>query len=264
MTETTLSTDQVLLREQHGDVLIVTLNRPRKGNSLNTELIEALGELTVDLGRADGLAGDVKAVIITGAGESAFSAGADINSLVGLDEASAEAQMLRGQQVFDDLENAPQVIIAAINGVAFGGGLELAMACDLRVTVPSARLGQPEITLGNIPGWGGTQRLPRLIGQGRAMEMILTGDPITSVRALEIGLVNVVANDALTEALALARKITSHSALAVQAAKKAVYDGERRGIAQGLKTEAALVGQCCISPEQRQAVQQFLNRKKTK
>ncbi|MGO4384401.1 enoyl-CoA hydratase/isomerase family protein [Specibacter sp. RAF43] len=263
MTKSTTTTEQILLVEQHGDVLVATLNRPRKGNSLTTELINALATLADGLSREDGPHRNARAVIITGAGESAFSAGADINTLVGLDQAAAEAQMLRGQQVFTALEDSPQVIIAAINGVAFGGGLELAMACDLRVASPHARLGQPEITLANLPGWGGTQRLPRLIGRGRALEMILTGEPLTAGRALDIGLLNAVAEDPLAASFGLAAKVTGHSALAVDACKRAVYDGERNGIAHGLQTEAALVGERCASPEQRQAVQQFLNRKKT-
>lgn len=264
MTQTVTEDAQVLLHEQHDDVLVITLNRARKGNSLTPELLKALGDLAEKLHLPDGPYKGVHAVIITGAGSAAFSAGADINTLVGLDETAAEARMLDGQNVFGRLEDAPQVVIAAINGVAFGGGLELALACDLRVAAPAARLGQPEITLANVPGWGGTQRLPRLIGQGRAMEMILTGEPVSADRALELGLVNTVADDAVEGARVLARKVIRHSPIAVAASKQAIYDGERNGIAQGLRTEAALVGRCCVSPEQHHAVQQFLNRKKNK
>lgn len=258
----TSSSDNVLLREQNDGVLIATLNRPTKGNSLNIELIDALGQLAADL--KSPAHRSTKAVILTGAGTTAFSAGADINTLVGLDAAAAEAQMLHGQKVFDELEDVPQAVIAAIDGVAFGGGLELAMACDLRVASPGSRLGQPEITLANLPGWGGTQRLPRLIGQGRALEMILTGDPMSASRALEIGLLNSISEDPVAAACELAARIARHSATAVGAAKQAVYEGERQGIVQGLKREAFLVGQCCESREQREAVQQFLNRKKSR
>ncbi|VXB66029.1 Enoyl-CoA hydratase [Arthrobacter sp. 9V] len=257
----TTLTDTVLLTEQHDAVLIATLNRPAKGNSLSTELIDALGALAAEL-RSPTHEG-TKAVILTGAGQKAFSAGADINTLVGLDAAAAEAQMLHGQKVFDELEDLPQAVIAAIDGVAFGGGLELAMACDLRVASPTSRLGQPEITLANLPGWGGTQRLPRLIGQGRALEMILTGEPMSASRALEIGLLNAVSEDPLAAAHNLAARITRHSGTAVSAAKQAIYAGEREGITEGLRREAFLVGQCCESPEQREAVQKFLNRKKS-
>ena len=253
--------EAVLLLDRRGDVLVATLNRPRKGNALSTELIVALGHMTKQLRRKDGQYADVKAVVITGSGASVFSAGADINNLRGLTEDSARKQMLRGQAVFGELEAAQQVVIAAVNGIAFGGGLELAMACDLRIAAPSAKLGQPEITLGNIPGWGGTQRLPRLIGEGRALEMILTGDPLDAARAAEIGLVNSVAGDPLTAALELANRIGDKSATAVDAAKQAVYAGVRHGITRGLEIEAALVGKCSVSSEQQAAVQAFFDRK---
>jgi enoyl-CoA hydratase len=253
-------TEPVLLLERRSDVLIATLNRPRKGNALSTELILELGTLTRQL--RDEYA-DVKVVVLTGRGEKVFSAGADIHNLVGLTELTATQQMRTGQLIFDALEDAPQAVIAAVNGIAFGGGLELAMACDIRIAAPGARLGQPEMTLGNIPGWGGTQRLPRLIGEGRALEMILTGEPIGAERALEIGLVNSIAEDALAAALELAARIAEMSATAIAAAKRAVYSGARSGISQGLETEAALVGRCSVSPEQQAAVQAFFDRKKS-
>lgn len=254
--------EAVLLLEDKGDVLVATLNRPRKGNSLSTELIVAIGDLVAELRGPLGRFAAVKAVVITGSGDTVFSAGADINDLRGLSESAARDQMLRGQAVFDALEDARQVVIAAVNGIAFGGGLELAMACDLRVAAPAATLGQPEITLGNLPGWGGTQRLPRLVGEGRALEMILTGEPIGAVRAAEIGLVNSVADEPLAAAIDLAHRIAARSGTAVDAAKQAVYAGERLGITRGLEIEAALVGKCSVSPEQQAAVQAFFDRKK--
>ena len=252
----------VLLLERRGVVLLATLNRPTKGNSLSDELIDAIGALAGALG-AGGAHADAKAVVLTGAGPKVFCAGADINGLVGLTETSAVAKMRRGQLAFDALEDAPQVVIAAVNGIAFGGGLELAMACDIRIAASNAKLGQPEITLGNLPGWGGTQRLPRLIGEGRALELILTGEPVDAARAQELGLVNSVADDAVAAALELAERIAAKSATAVAAAKKAVYAGVRSGITRGLEVEAALVGQCSVSPEQRAAVQAFFDRKKS-
>jgi enoyl-CoA hydratase len=260
MTEAT--DQQVLLVERRGDVLLATLNRPTKGNSLSDELIDAIGSLAAAL-HPGGEYADAKAVVLTGAGEKVFCAGADINGLVGLTEANAVAKMRRGQLVFNALEDAPQAVIAAVNGIAFGGGLELAMACDIRIAASSARLGQPEITLGNVPGWGGTQRLPRLIGEGRALEMILTGEPVGVARAQELGLVNSVADDAVAAALELADRIAAKSATAVAAAKKAVYAGVRSGITRGLEVEAAVVGQCSVSPEQHAAVQAFFDRKKS-
>lgn len=253
----------VLLLERRGAILLATLNRPAKGNSLNDELIDAIGSMAGALHQG-GAHADAKALVLTGAGSKVFSAGADINGLVGLTEEGAVAKMRRGQLAFDALEDAPQVVIAAVNGIAFGGGLELAMACDIRIAAPGARLGQPEITLGNIPGWGGTQRLGRLIGEGRALEMILTGDPVDAARAWELGLVNSVADDALAASLELAERIAARSATAVAAAKKAVYAGVRSGITSGLEVEAALVGHCSVSPEQRAAVQAFFDRKKAK
>jgi enoyl-CoA hydratase len=262
MSDDTAQDEAVLLLDQRGDVLVATLNRPRKGNSLNTELIVAIGDLAAELHRPHGRFAAVKAVVITGSGDTVFSAGADINDLRGLSEAAARKQMLRGQAVFDSLEDARQVVVAAVNGIAFGGGLELAMACDLRIAAPTATLGQPEITLGNLPGWGGTQRLPRLIGEGRALEMILTGEPIDALRAAEIGLVNSVADDPLAAAIDLASHIAVRSGTAVAAAKQAVYAGGRLGITRGLEIEAALVGKCSVSPEQQAAVQAFFDRKK--
>ncbi|GAA3728418.1 enoyl-CoA hydratase-related protein [Leifsonia bigeumensis] len=254
-------TAPVLLERREGDTAIITLNRPTKGNALDHELISALEEFAARLQAS--VDDPPHAVVLMGAGDRAFSAGADIHNLVGLDEKSATDQMLRGQAVFGMLEDAPQVVIAAVNGVALGGGLELAMACDIRIAAPHARLGQPEITLGNLPGWGGTQRLPRLIGEGRALELILTGEPIGASEAHRLGLVNQVADDPVSAAIALAQRITAHSAFAVARAKKAVYAGMRDGIRAGLEIEAALVGECAVSPEQRAAVQAFFDRKKS-
>lgn len=263
MTTASAATEPVLLQRRLGDVLIATLNRPRKGNSIDTELMAALGDLAAELHRTAGEPGAAQAVVLTGSGSSAFSAGADISSLVGLTRHTATEQMRTGQLVFDMLEDAPQVVIAAINGVALGGGLELAMACDIRIAATTARLGQPEITLGNLPGWGGTQRLPRLIGEGRALELILTGDPIDADEAFRLGLVNRIAVDPVAASIELAEHIIARSAFAVDRAKQAVYTGMRQGITYGLEIEAALVGECSTSPEQRAAVQAFFDRKKT-
>lgn len=254
--------EEVLLLQRRGDILIATLNRPRKGNALSTQLILALGKLTEDLALG-GRYAEVRAVVVTGSGPKVFSAGADIHNLVGLTERTATEQMRTGQLVFDALEDARQAVIAAVNGIAFGGGLELAMSCDLRIAAPTSLLGQPEMTLGNIPGWGGTQRLPRLIGEGRALEMILSGEPIGAHRALEFGLVNSIADDPVAAAVTIATRIAAMSPTAVAAAKRAVYAGVRSGITRGLVLEAELVGRCSVSPEQRAAVQAFFDRKKS-
>jgi enoyl-CoA hydratase/carnithine racemase len=241
--------------------LIATIDRANKGNALDTPTIDALGDLAASLHAGEHPS--IRAVIITGSGDRAFSAGADISTLHGLTADQARRQMIHGQDVFDRIEELPQLTIAAINGVAFGGGLELAMACDFRTAATTARVGQPEITLANLPGWGGTQRLPRLIGKARALEMILTGNPIDSTTALSYGLVNAIGDDAVAIAEELAAQVTRHEPGAVAAAKAAVLHGDRHGIASGLRREAELVGERCATPEQRAAVESFLSRKTT-
>lgn len=255
--------DGVLLRERRGPVLLATLNRPRKGNALNQALITALDDLAAAWdggGPFDGC----RALVLTGAGGRAFSAGADVIELDGIGGPAAAAQMRRGQQVFDRIEALPVVVIAAIGGFALGGGLELAMAADIRIAAPYARLGQPEITLANLPGWGGTQRLPRLIGRGRATELILTGDHVDARRAHDLGLVDHVADDPLRAALALATRIAGNSPTAVAGAKRAIRTGLAEGIARGLEVEAEAVAACCRTPEQHDAVQAFLHHRTRK
>ncbi|MEU3980889.1 enoyl-CoA hydratase/isomerase family protein [Streptomyces sp. NPDC026672] len=253
-------TDDLLPRERRGPVLLATLNRPHKGNALSRPLVDALDTLAADVERAQDDPGGPRALVLTGAGPKAFSAGADITELDGIGGPGAYAQMRRGQQVFDRLERLPVVVIAAVNGFALGGGLELAMAADLRVAAPAARLGQPEITLANLPGWGGTQRLPRLVGRSRATRMILTGDLLTAARAEEIGLVDEVADDPVATAVDLAARIAAHSATAVAGAKHAIRTGLEYGVEEGLEAEADAVGACCETPEQKAAVQAFLRR----
>jgi len=251
-----------LLVERTGSVVVATLNRPEKGNALNTAMVEAIGDLVnqieTSVARDDG----TRALILTGAGEKSFSAGADVAELDGIDSATARRQMRRGQGVFDALEALPVVVIAALNGFALGGGLELAMAADIRIASPTARLGQPEINLGNIPGWGGTQRLPRLIGAGKATELILTGEVISAHDALAIGLVNQVSDDPLKSAREMADRITQRNPVAVRAAKEAIHVGLAAGPAAGLIVEADGVAACCETADQRAAVHAFLNRKK--
>jgi Enoyl-CoA hydratase/carnithine racemase len=256
-----MTDEAVLTQQRHGPVLVAILNRPTKGNSLNQPLIKALDRLAeqIELTTAD--ADGPRALVITGAGAKAFSAGADITELDGIDGPAAREQMRRGQRVFDRLEQLPVVVIAAVNGFALGGGLELAMAADIRIATDSARLGQPEITLANLPGWGGTQRLPRLIGRGPATELILTGDLVTAQRALEIGLVEHVAQDSLAAAIALAQRIAERSPTAVRGAKRAIRAGLDGGVPTGLLVEADAVADCCETAEQHAAVQAFLQRR---
>jgi len=252
----------VLLRERHGSVLVAMLNRPRKGNSLNHALISALDDLATDLARAASDPDGARALVLAGAGGKAFSAGADVHDLDGVSASRAREQMRRGQQVFDRIEQLPMVVIAAVSGYAVGGGLELAMAADLRIAGPDARFGQPEITLENLPGWGGTQRLPRLVGLGRATELILTGELIDAHRAYDIGLVNRVEADPLQLAITLASSISTRSAVAVGGAKRALHAGLDGGFRTGLEVEADAVAACCETPAQHAAVHAFLNRRR--
>jgi enoyl-CoA hydratase len=254
--------DDVLLRERHGSVLVALLNRPRKGNSLSRALIAALDQLATDLAHGASDPDGARALVLAGAGGKAFSAGADVHDLDGVSASTAREQMRRGQEVFDRIEQLPLVVIAAVTGYAVGGGLELAMAADLRIAGPEAKFGQPEITLENLPGWGGTQRLPRLVGLGRASELILTGELIDAGRAYEIGLVNRVEQDPLDAAITVATTVARRSAVAVAGAKRALRAGLDGGFRVGLAVEADAVAACCETPMQRAAVQAFLNRRR--
>lgn len=223
------------------------------------ELSDAIDELLANA--------DVKVVIITGGGQMAFVAGADIGEINGFvksgDLAGARGMIEKGQQVFLKIERSPKPIIAAINGVCLGGGLELSMACHIRVAGDRVRLGQPEINLGIIPGWGGTQRLARHLGKGKAIEMILTGDPITAQEAKALGLVNfVVPGDAvMRQSVGLARKIASKSALAIAAALKAITDGGDRPIVEGLAVELGQFSELAGSEDTREGVSAFLEKR---
>ena len=257
-----MTAEPVLVTERRGPVLVATLNRPSKANALSNELIAALGQLADDVEKGCAEPDGARSVVLTGAGTKAFSAGADVRELDGIDGAIARGQMRRGQAVFNRLEQLPVVVVAAVNGIALGGGLELAMAADIRVAAAMATFGQPEITLENLPGWGGTQRLPRLVGRGRATELILTGDLISAQRAYEIGLVNHVVDDALESAVELASRIATRNPVAVSGAKRAIRVGLEQGITEGLVVEADAVAACCETSEQRAAVQAFLHRRK--
>jgi enoyl-CoA hydratase len=251
----------VLLVEEDAGIVLATLNRPQKANALSRPLIAALGDLVahVEDGWWDGHR--VRCLVLTANGGRAFSAGADITELDGIGPGAAVRQMHDGQQVFSRLENLPVPVISAIDGVALGGGLELAMATDLRVASPRARFGQAEITLENLPGWGGTQRLVTIVGRARATEMILTGRVIDAAEAAAIGLVNEVADDPLRRALDLARTIADRSPVAIAGAKRAILAGIYGGIDYGLRVEADAVGECCATVEQRTAVREFLSRR---
>lgn len=248
-----------LLLERDGAVVVITISRPQVLNALDTrtlsELDLALAELEADA--------SVRVVIVTGAGEKSFVAGADIGELAALTTDQARAQAARGQAVFARLERLGKPVIAAINGFALGGGCELAMACTLRVAAEHARLGQPEINLGLIPGYGGTQRLPRLVGRGVALELLLSGRPITAAEALRVGLVNRVVPGAelQAEVRRLATELAAKAPLACRAIIDAVQHGLEMPGAEGQALEATLFGLTFATRDMREGVAAFLEKR---
>ena len=250
---------ETLLIERSGAIARATINRPDKLNSLNGKVVEEL-EICFRSFAADA---DVRVVILTGAGEKAFAAGADIKELAALTPIEGRDYARRGQRVLEQIENLGKPVIAAVNGYALGGGCELAMACSLRVAAENARLGQPEVKLGLIPGYGGTQRLARLIGKGRAIELTATGEPITAQEAYRIGLVNQVvpAKDLIASCEALAKKIIANAPLAVKFVLEAVNHGMEMPLGEGLFLEASLFGLCCASEDMKEGTRAFLEKR---
>jgi len=238
----------------------ITISRPEKLNALDRQTVQEIDRVVASAGQDP----SVGVLIITGAGEKAFVAGADIGELASQTPVEGTAYARAGQAVLDRLERLGKPSIAAINGYALGGGLELAMACTLRVAAESAKLGQPEVTLGIIPGYGGTQRLARLVGAGRALEMILTGEPIDAREALRVGLLNrvVPAAELLPAAEALARTILTRGPVALRYALQAVHEGLQTTLNEGLSMEAALFGLCCATEDMREGTRAFVEKRK--
>ncbi len=215
---------------------VITLNRPKALNALSFAIIESLGDALDEIASSD-----ARALIITGAGDKAFCAGADIKELRNRDLMAQKRGAELGQATFAKLDRLPMASVAAINGYAFGGGLELAMACSFRLAVPTAKMGQPEIKLGLVPGYGGTQRLPRLIGEARALEIIMTGRTVDAAEAERIGLVNrLIEGDPIEAAIAFAREFSTFSLPALGFARDAVTRALDAPIHEGLKIEADL------------------------
>jgi enoyl-CoA hydratase len=241
-------------------VAVVTINRPKVLNALNRQTLDELRRIILDL-KQDGA---VRAVIVTGAGDKSFVSGADIDELAVQTPTSARELALVGQQVFDLIENSGKPIIAAINGYALGGGCELAMACTLRVAADTAKLGQPEIGLGIVPGYGGTQRLARLVGKGKALEIMLTGTPIVAAEAARIGLVNRVVTAArlMQEAKELASQLAGQPPIAVRYILDAVNKGVEMPFAEGCAHEAALFGLIAATEDMREGTRAFLEKRK--
>jgi enoyl-CoA hydratase len=248
-----------LLVERDDAVAVVTLNRPKVLNALNGQ---TLSELSAAMASLKGDAG-VRAIVLTGAGEKSFVAGADINELAVLSPVAGKEHARAGQQVFNAIEQLGKPVIAAINGFALGGGCELAMACTLRLAADTARFGQPEINLGLIPGYAGSQRLPRLVGKGCALEILLTGEMIGAARAYEIGLVNrvVPAAELMTEARKLARVLASKAPIAVRYIIEAVNQGLDTPFAAGEFLETSLFGTIASSDDMREGTKAFLEKR---
>ncbi len=249
-----------LLIERDGAVAILTFNRPKVLNALNgqtlTELAVAMAGFKADE--------DVRAIVVTGAGEKSFVAGADINELAELTPVEGKEHARRGQMIFDAIEHLGKPVIAAVNGFALGGGCELAMACTIRLAADTARFGQPEINLGLIPGYAGSQRLPRLVGKGIAMELLLTGDMISAQRAYEIGLVNrvVPAADLAAEAKKLAHTLAAKAPVAARYILDAVNHGLEQPFAQAEVFETSLFGTIASSEDMREGTRAFLDKRK--
>jgi enoyl-CoA hydratase len=260
MASTTVPTAfENLLYEKKNSIAFITVNRPKVLNALNRATMAELRAAFEDA-RDDA---SVRVVIISGSGEKAFIAGADINELNQLSPVEAKEYTHRGQAVFDLIETLGKPTIACINGFALGGGCELAMACTIRLAAETAKLGQPEVKLGIIPGYGGTQRLPRLVGKGMAMQLNLTGEMITAQDALRIGLVNEVTASAelMARAEALAQKIAANAPLAIKYCMEAVNKGLDMTLAEGLFLEATLFAVSCATEDKKEGTSAFLEKR---
>jgi enoyl-CoA hydratase len=253
-------TSQNLLYAVEAAVATVTINRPDKLNALNRATLAELDQVVDQIERDE----QVRAVILTGAGEKAFVAGADIAELATLGPREGVALAERGQRLFRRLELLPKPVIAAVNGFALGGGLELAAACTLRIASENARLGQPEVKLGIIPGYGGTQRLPRLIGKGAALALLLTGDAISAQEAYRIGLVQQVVPlpDLRAAARQWAERMLANGPIALALTLEAVHRGLEMPLEAALNFEAAQFGICCSTEDMREGTRAFVEKRK--
>jgi enoyl-CoA hydratase len=245
--------------EKKNKIAYVTIDRPKVLNALNMVTMQELHQVFTELKEDK----EIRVVILTGAGEKAFVAGADINELAKNDPVEAKAYTHRGQAVLDLIENLGKPVIACINGFALGGGCEIAMACTMRLASENARLGQPEVKLGLIPGYGGTQRLPRLVGTGLAMQILLTGEMISAQEAHRVGLVNEVvpADKLIARAEEIAARIIGNAPLAIQYCMEAVNRGMNMTLQEGLFLEATLFGMCCATEDKKEGTTAFLEKR---
>src|SRR6202047_1029645 len=245
--------------EKKNQIAYVTIDRPKVLNALNMATMQELWQVFSEL-KDDK---QIRVVILTGGGEKAFVAGADINELAKNNAVEAKAYTHKGQATLDLIENLGKPVIGCINGFALGGGCEIAMACTMRLASENAKLGQPEVKLGIIPGYGGSQRLPRLVGKGLAMQMVLAGEMITAQEAYRIGLVNEVTppSELIRRAEAIAAKIIANAPLAVQYAMEAVNRGMEMTLAEGLYLEAVLFGVACATEDKKEGTTAFLEKR---
>lgn len=250
---------ETLLCEVKEQIATVTLNRPKVLNALNAQVFDELEAVFTTLSKAP----EIRAILLTGAGEKAFAAGADINELAATDAGTGEAKARRGQAVFLLIETCGKPVIACINGFALGGGCELAMACTLRLASENARLGQPEVKLGLVPGYGGTQRLPRLVGHSAALRLLLTGEMIGAAEALRIGLVDEIVppERLMTRAKELADAIATMAPLAVAGCIEAVRRGSELGIDDAMKVEASIFGRLSGTADKAEGTAAFLEKR---
>ncbi len=246
--------------EWDGDLAVVTVDRQEKLNALNAEVVREIGTVFEELRTDD----DVRGVILTGAGDKAFVAGADIGELATMNSVSGVQVSRDGQDVFRAIERFPKPVLAAVGGYALGGGCELALACHMRLASEGARFGLPEVGLGIIPGYGGTIRLARLVGLGRAIELTLTGDMVKADRALDIGLVSAVVpqENLLDEAKAFLRKVTKNGPVAVRMALESIYRGLDTATGEALDYESSLFGLLASTDDMKEGMQAFLEKRK--
>ncbi len=260
--------------ETRNQIAYVTIDRPKVLNALNMATMEELRQIFTEIKASPSDA--VRVVVLTGGGEKAFVAGADINELAKNDPVIAKEYTHKGQAVLDLIENCGKPVIACIHGFALGGGCEIAMACTMRLATPAAKFGQPEVKLGIIPGYGGTQRLPRLVGKGIAAQLLLTGDMIGAAEAHRIGLVNEVVDSGegadataqkaklIARAEEIAKKIIGMAPLAIQYTLEAVNHGYDLTLAEGLFIEATLFGVCCATEDKREGTSAFFEKRPAK
>jgi len=254
-----MGSQQYIQVEKREDIAIVRINRPEKLNAMNIDVIKEMGNIMEQLDKDD----NVKVVIVTGAGEKAFSAGADIEYMSKISPLEAEQYALTGHSTLNKIDNLSKPVIAAVNGYALGGGCELALSCDIRIASKNASMGQPEVTIGICPGWGGTQRLMRVIGLSRAKDLIYTGRRISADEAFQMGLVNKVVElpQLMDECMNIAKQIAKNSAIAVRVSKTLLNRGIDSDINTGLKLEIFGWSLCFTHPDREQRMTAFVQKK---